>query len=199
VNGSWPHGDPQTIARTILAEPRFRSAVLPAVGPSWWERLLRWLGELLRHVFRSVPQGSGNVFMIVVVIAALAVLAVGVVMLVRRARPQPRRAGNRVEASALADELDASALRARARAAAAAQRFREAAALLWASALRALDERGRVRFDLARTPSEWRRLVRDPAFDVLARDAVFALFGERAPDAEALARMNAAYDVLLPR
>lgn len=199
MNGAWPHGDPAALARAIVAEPRFRRAVVPDGGPSWWERFFRWLGGLLRRVFHAVPHGSGDVLTVVVVVLALALLALGVGLLLRRVGPQRRRARGGLDAAALPDELDASALRARARAAAAAQRFREAAALLWISALRALDERGRVRFDVARTPGEWRRLVRDPAFDVLARDAVFALFGERVPDAEALERMDAAYDVLLPR
>ncbi|HTD36799.1 MAG TPA: DUF4129 domain-containing protein, partial [Candidatus Limnocylindrales bacterium] len=65
---------------------------------------------------------------------------------------------------------------------------------LWASAQRALDERGRVRFDPARTPGEWRRAVRDPSFDALARDAVIALFGDRGADAALVTRMREAYD-----
>ena len=70
---------------------------------------------------------------------------------------------------------------------------------MWASALRALDERGRVRYDAARTPGEWRRAVRDPAFDALARDAVVALFGNRGADAALVARMRESYDrVVVP-
>jgi hypothetical protein len=199
VSSAWPHGDPQALARAILAEPRFRHAVLSDAGPSWWERFSHWLAGLLRAMFHAVPHGSGDLLTVLVVIVVLAALAVGVGLLVRRVRPRRRRPRGGIDAAALPDELNASALRARARAAAGAQRFREAAALLWISALRALDERGRIRFDVARTPGEWRRLVRDPAFDVLARDAVFALFGERVPDAAALDRMNAAYDALLPR
>ena len=81
----------------------------------------------------------------------------------------------------------------RALAAAAERRHHEAAALLWASALRALDEGGRVRFDPARTPGEWRRAVRDPHFDALARDAVVALFGDRGADAALVERMREEY------
>ncbi|HEY6236828.1 MAG TPA: hypothetical protein VIW69_17135, partial [Candidatus Elarobacter sp.] len=58
----------------------------------------------------------------------------------------------------------------------------------------ALDERGRVRYDAARTPGEWRRMVRDPAFDALARDAVVALFGNRGADAALVTRMRESYD-----
>ena len=46
----------------------------------------------------------------------------------------------------------------------------------------------------ARTPGEWRRAVRDPAFDALARDAVVALFGNRGVDAALVTRMRASYD-----
>jgi hypothetical protein len=51
-----------------------------------------------------------------------------------------------------------------------------------------------VRFDAARTPGEWRRAVRDPAFDALARDAVVALFGDRGADASLVTRMRESYD-----
>ena len=111
----------------------------------------------------------------------------------RRVRAE-RRFGN---AGALDQSGDARALFERALSAAAAGRHHEAAALLWASALRALDERGRVRFDAARTPGEWRRAVRDPAFDGLSRDAVVALFGDRDVDAALVARMRSAYDALV--
>ena len=105
----------------------------------------------------------------------------------RWARGRPHRRARRRDA-------DAKTLLARALEAAAAGRHHDAAALLWASALRALDERGRVRYDPARTPGEWRREVRDPSFDVLARDAVVALFGDRGADAALVARMREAYD-----
>ena len=126
-------------------------------------------------------------------VVVLAFLLFVVVRFARRTRLQrPARQAN--AAVALASDADARTLLARARAAAAAGRNHEAAALLWASALRALDERGRVRFDPARTPGEWRRLVGDPAFDALARDAVVAMFGERDPDAALVARMRETYD-----
>ncbi|HTW84826.1 MAG TPA: hypothetical protein VMD91_12205 [Candidatus Sulfotelmatobacter sp.] len=196
----WRHGDPHDLARAIVAEPRFRHAP-PLGGPTWWDRFWSWLGHLLAKLFHSAPSGAGDLFSLVLVGAVLVGVVAVVVLVLAQITLGPRaRARRRArEAEVIGEELDAAALRARARAAVAAQRYREAAALLWASALRALDERGRVRFDAARTPSEWRRLVREPAFDALARDAVFALFDERTPDADALARMDAAYDVLLSR
>ena len=105
-----------------------------------------------------------------------------------------RTARSARSAEALGEDADARTLLARALDAASAGRHHEAAALLWASALRALDERGRVRYDAARTPGEWRRAVRDPDFDALARDAVVALFGDRGADAALVARMRETYD-----
>jgi hypothetical protein len=204
VSPTWPHGDPRDVARAILAEPRFRGVSSDTAGPTWWDRLVEWFDKLMRALFGPLVDKHGDLLTVIGVVVAVALLlgvVVVLVLLLERFAPGLRGAGRaRVpEARALSEEQDAATLRARARAAATAGRFREAAALLWAAALRALDERGRVRFDAARSPSEWRRAVRDPAFDELARDAVVALFGERAPDAAVLARMDAAYDVLLVR
>lgn len=90
----------------------------------------------------------------------------------------------------------AAELRADARAAAARGAYREAARLLFTAALRALDEVGRMRYDAALTPGEYRRAVRDPRFDVLAREATVALFATREPDAALVERMERAYDGL---
>ena len=203
MSPTWPHGDPRELARAILAEPRFRGVQGDAGGPTWWDRLSDWFARLMRALIGPFVDKHGDLLTVVGVVFAVALLlgvVVALVLLLERFAPGLRRGAGRArgpEAHALSAGQDAATLRARARAAATAGRFREAAALLWAAALRALDERGRVRFDAARTPSEWRRAVRDPAFDALARDAVVALFGAASPDAAVLARMDAAYDVLL--
>jgi hypothetical protein len=105
-----------------------------------------------------------------------------------------RRSAARAEAAALHEECDAAGLRARALTAAAEGRYHDAAVLLWSSALHALDERGTVRYDPSRSPAEWRRAVRDPAFDAFARDAVVALFAPRAVDGALVDRMRTAYE-----
>jgi hypothetical protein len=69
--------------------------------------------------------------------------------------------------------------------------------LLFVSALRALDERGRLAFDPARTAGEARRALRDRDFDDLAREGTSAIFAADAATAERFARMNAAYVRLL--
>ena len=204
MTATWPHGDPRDLARAILAEPRFRGALGDTGGPTWWDRVVEWFEQLMRALFGPLVEKHGDLLTVIGVFVAVALLVgvvVAVVLLLGRFAPRLRGAdrSSAPAAHALSAEQDAATLRTRARAAVTAGRFREAAALLWAAALRALDERGRGRCDAARTPSEWRRAVRDPAFDALARDAVVALFGERAPDAAVLARMDAAYDVLLVR
>ncbi|HEY4440500.1 MAG TPA: DUF4129 domain-containing protein [Candidatus Elarobacter sp.] len=204
MSSPWAHGDPRAIAHAILADPRYHAADKPT-AKSLWDIFWEWVGHWFDRLFGGLHiSGGGNaglaLFLGYLVLAAVIVGVVAVVLLVlppgtRFAARRGRRGGGHVYA--LADEGDAMRLRGRAREAAAAGRYREAAGFLWASALHALDELGRVRYDPARTPGEWRRAVRDPAFDGLTRDAVVALFGDHEPDATLVARMDAAYDAAL--
>jgi len=202
VNPVWPHGDPRAVAQAILADSRYRSAPQRAAPKSFWD--VAW--EALRHWLSTFFKPLGHVLgddrvttTVGILILVVAVMFL-IVVTVRFVRPylRTRKARAAPGAGALAGAGSSAArLRARAMAAAAAGRYREAAALLWASALHALDEAGRVRFDPARTPGEWRRAVRDPAFDALERDAVVALFGGSPVDAALVARMRDAYDAVL--
>jgi len=195
---SWPHGDPRAVAQRILADRQYQLAPqqpgdkswLDLLGDAWnalWHRLTAPLGQLLGN------QTLTSVIGIAVLVVLLAFLAFVVARFATRLRLRTS-ARARAAAFALGDDADARTLFARALAAAAEGRHHDAAALLWASALRALDEHGHVRYDPARTPGEWRRAVHDPAFDALARDAVVALFGNRAVDAAFVARMRESYD-----
>ena len=202
MNVAWPHGDPRTVAKAVLADRRYHTAPQAAAPKSlWdllWEAVGRWLDALLKplgHVFGNNPFTELLGFAVLAVVLGL--LVAGALYFLRPLFAQHRARAARVAASALAADGDAATLRARARAAADAGRYRDAATLLWASALRALDELGRVRYDPARTPGEWRRAVRESAFDTLARDAVVALFGDRAVDAALVARMTSAYDAVI--
>lgn len=194
----WPHGDPRDVAHGILTDRRFQTAPQGPGEKSWLDLLFEALKRLWDWMTRPLEHLMGNsaltrVLGIAVLVAVLCFLVYVVARFARRgygARRQRPQAG----AFALGDGADACTLLARALAAARDGRHHEAAALLWASALRALDERGRVAYDPARTPGEWRRAVRDPAFDALARDAVVALFGDRGADAALVARMRASYD-----
>ena len=194
----WPHGDPRAVAQRILADRHFQLAPQKPGDKSWLELLGDAVSELWRRLTAPLGHLLGNqtlttVIGIVVLVALLVLLGFVVARFARGLRATPR-ARVRTDAFALADDADARTLFARALAAAAEGRHHDAAALLWASALRSLDERGRVRYDPARTPGEWRRAVRDPAFDALARDAVIALFGSRGVDAALVARMRASYE-----
>ncbi len=199
----WPHGDPRDVAHRILAGDRFRIAPQRPAQKSWLDLLWDAIRELWRRVTSPLQHVLGNetvtaVIGIAVLVALIALVAILVVRYTRRAR-EVRLGRARAQAFALGDDADAHTLFARALAAASDGRHHDAAALLWASALRALGERGRVPYDAARTPGEWRRAVRDPAFDALARDAVVALFGDRAVDAALVTRMRASYDrVVMP-
>jgi hypothetical protein len=200
MSAAWPHGDPRDVERTVLADPRFHLAAQTPSRP-WWSWLLDELGKWWNRLWEPLANAVGNQWLaraigIGILVIALAFLAF---IIVRFARGLRIRRAERVSvrATALAAQADARTLFALALAAAAEGRHHDAAALLWSSALRALDERGRIRYDAARTPGEWRRAVRDPAFDALARDAVIALFGDDGADASLVARMRDAYDRVL--
>jgi Na+-transporting methylmalonyl-CoA/oxaloacetate decarboxylase gamma subunit len=198
MSAPWPHGDPRDVARSLLADPRFRTVPDAPAGKSWWDYLLDAIRPWWHRLFDPLGHAIGNDLVtrgigIGVLVLVLAFLVYVILRFAKRLRVR-LTARESVAAAALETEYDARTLLARALAAAAAGRHHEAAALLWSSALRALDERGRVRFDAARTPGEWRRAVRDPAFDALAHDAVVALFGDRGADASLVTRMRESYD-----
>ena len=194
----WPHGDPRAVAQRILADRQFQLAPQTPGDKSWLDLIGDAVGELWRRMMAPLGHLLGNKTLTSVVgTAVLVVLLVFLALIVVRfARGIRRKQTVRSNAATFALDADADArtLLARALAAAAEGRHHDAAALLWASALRALDERGNVRYDPARTPGEWRRAVRDPAFDALARDAVVAMFGNRGADAALVTRMRASYD-----
>jgi hypothetical protein len=198
MNVPWPKGDPRELAHRIVAEPGFQHAAQRPGEKTWLDYVLDALQRLWDAIISPIRHLAGNgkassVIGTVVLIAVVVLLGFVIARFARRVswRRAPRPGAAFAE---LGGGGDARSLLARALDAASAGRHHEAAALLWASALRALDERGRVRFDAARTPGEWRRAVRDPSFDALARDAVTALFGERGADAALVERMRAAYD-----
>ena len=201
MNAPWQHGDPRALAQQIVAQPRFRSAPQTPGARSWLELLfdaLRRLWDAVTAPLRHLRGGQqlADVLAIVLLAVVLGALTYLIVRFARRTRAT-RRVRTLIAADPLGDVRDAAMLHAAAADAAARGRWREAAALLWAAALRALDERGRVRYDPARTPGEWRRAVGDPSFDLLARDAVVALFGDRAVDGALVERMRSAYERIL--
>ncbi len=203
---AWPDGDPRDVVRTILAGGRFRLAPASAATAhrSWWDIAWDWMVAQLKALLGGIGRvlGSHNSFETVIgfvlIGAALLLLGAGTYRLVgswARARDPQRSDGVGAVADVAARSSDD--LRAAALAAARVRRFREAAALLFAAAVRALDERGRIAYDPARTPGEYRRLVRDPAFDALAGDTVVALFAADEPPRELFERMCGNYEQFL--
>lgn len=198
MNPLWPRGDPRDVAQAILAGPLYRNAAQTPAERGWWDLVHELLAKLwdrlvapLRGIFGN--DAATSTIGVVVLVAALVFLAVVVVRFARRFSFS-RVPSVVSDVAALQDGDDAATLRARALDAASEGRYHDAAVLLWTSALHALDERGRVRYDPARSPGEWRRIVRDPAFDAFARDAVVALFARRTVDAALVERMGKAYE-----
>jgi hypothetical protein len=203
VTPLWPHGDPREAARRILEERKFRELADRATPPSWWDRFWQGVWDAFRHLFHGPTDLRGaSGFVEFIGYLIIAAVAIGVIFVLVRFGPglfsgRARRARAARESFALEAVGTAAELRARAAAAEASGNHREAATLLWGSLLYALDERGRARYDSARTPGEWRRIVRDRTFDGVARDATVALFADDPVDAELVARMNERYDRLV--
>jgi hypothetical protein len=114
-------------------------------------------------------------------------------LIVRFVRLPARRQRAAIASVVLERELTSGELIAQALAAARAERWHLAASLLARAALHALDERGRLRFDPARTPGEVRRVLNDPAFDAFEREATITLFAAGAASAESFARLRTSY------
>jgi len=193
----WPHGDPREVVQRVLADGRFGRAPQHPGEKSWIDVLYDAIRDLWHRLTDPLNHVAGNswfttVLGIIVLVTVITLLTFVIVRFAARFSWSGARPGSAPAVTGF--DADARTLLTRALDAAAAGRHHEAAALLWASALRALDEAGRVRFDPARTPGEWRRIVRDANFDAFARDAVVALFGDRGADAALVARMRETYD-----
>ena len=193
----WPHGDPRDLARAIVADPRYRGTTSgDAPARSLIDRILMWLGERFADLVHAIGHvlGSRSPLNVAIGVAVLAAGAAGLVFLiVRFVRLPSRRHGPAAASVSLERELTSAELVAQALAAARAQRWHDAASALVRAALHALDERGRLHFDPARTPGEARRLLHDPAFDAFEREATTALFAAHAATPERFARMRATY------
>jgi len=194
--------DPDTLARSIVADRRYR--IQPDVKPAepWWHPIWQWIRDRLHDLFHGIGHVASGLGLPAEMIGVVLLGAGGVglvYLLVRLVAWYTMRTSVRApRAGAVALDVirTAAELRAEARAAAARGAYRDAARLLFFAALRALDEAGRIRYDAALTPGEYRRAVRDPRFDVLARDATVALFATDEPDGALVERMERAYDGL---
>jgi hypothetical protein len=192
----WPHGDPRDVARAIVADPRYHGTTGAPPAPGLLERLLAWIGARLGDLFHAIGHvlGARSPLNVAVGVAVLVLtLAALAFVIVRFVRLPGRRARTNATGVALERVTTSAGLVAAALAAARGERWHDAASLLARAALHALDERGRLRFDPARTPGEARRLLHDDAFDVFEREATLALFAAHAATPERFARLRTAY------
>jgi hypothetical protein len=186
-----PRGDVSATAAQILAEPAYRAArTAPAPEPqrTIWEKILDWIVAQIIKLFSGMAQAAagvpllGSVFAIVLI--ALAVLGLAYVgyriadgLALRRKTSSAD--GELLPPIASADEVHAAAI-----AAARDGAYARAIALLFHASLLQLDRTNRVEYDPARTPGEYRRLVRAKAppvagdFDALARVFTLAAFAD---------------------
>jgi hypothetical protein len=186
-----PRGDVAAAAAQILAEPAYRAArtgPAPATQKTIWEKILDWIVEQFVRLFSGLAQAAagvpllGSVFAIVLI--ALAVLGLAYVAYriadgLALRRKTISADGELLPPIATADELHAAAIDA-----ARAGAYARAIALLFHASLLQLDRTNRVEYDPARTPGEYRRLVRAKAppaagdFDALARVFTLAAFAD---------------------
>ncbi len=183
--------------RDVLAQPQFRDAVPTTATPpqpTILQLLWQWVYDhAIAPLFAKLGSalGASPALASAVGIGAIlvALVALGVVV--------QRLLANRVRADAtdapaqglVPTDRDAAAWVAFARAAAARGEFATAIAALFSAALVTLDARAIVAFDAARTPGEYRRLVRRErppaadAFDALATLFIRARYARETPDA----------------
>ncbi len=214
---TWPHGDPNVVARGILAERAYAgightTATPPpeSIEQIVWEWLVdhvfRPLFHPLAHAF-AASRGAATIIGFVLVIFALGLVAfVAFRVFAAFVRVSNARDGDGAHGSVPLDLRDASEWRAVARALAARGEYARAIAALFSAALAELDARALVGFDSSRTPGEYARLVRRakvaaaPPFDVLCDRFVRALYAPNAPaaaDYEAAERALAAFEPAL--
>lgn len=184
-----PARDPQALARDILAQSRFRLHAQAPAARTWWDALRDWLGDrwnqLLNAFSHHVRIGSGASTAIGDLLLAVIIVLV-IVVLVRLLLSIARDgfAGAGAGINALPVPADPAALHQQARQAAQQGAYALAIALLFRAALAALDARGLLRDDPARTVNECRRDVRarassmSGAFDCIARAFTAAVYAE---------------------
>jgi hypothetical protein len=192
---TWPHGDPDAVAKEILAQPAYRTAPTQAhpPPPNLWELFWQWIDRVLHPFFVWLDRamsGSGKAGTLI----GIAIIAVSVLLLAfllyrivaAFVRPSQER-GSRAALGVRLESRSSGEWRALATQAAAAGDYARAIAALFAAALVALDECALVPFDAACTPGEYRRRVRrarEPAaapFDRLVERFVLATFGRELP------------------
>ncbi len=199
---TWPRGDPDAVARNVLAGSDFRGAAVTTAAKAHatllgvvWDWIRDHLLQPLLHPLvaaLAASRDAGTAVGIVLVIVALGGLAfVAFRLALAFVRVPAVRAQRAPHVRELAEPRDSRDWRALAAAAAGRGEYARAVAALFAAALTLLDERDVIARDAARTPGEYRRMLRRtrPAaaapFDELAERLVNALYAPQPPDPEA--------------
>jgi hypothetical protein len=201
------------VARTVLAQPAYHVPATSAAAPhaDLMTVIFDWLAKLL-HPFAHWLEGAAGsarpfgalagALVLGAVLGLLALLLWRIANALLKDPPRPRLPGN-FTGGALTGR-SASDWREFAERAANAGDYARAIAALFSGALATLDERSLVPFDAARTPGEYRRLVRrtKPAlagpFDALSRAFVRAAFAAAVPQRADYERAAGSYDALVP-
>lgn len=202
-----PPRDPEALARAILAGSRFRVRVSAPAARTWWDTLRDWIGAQWNrlmdafahhvHFGRSTGVAIGDII-IAMLVAIVAIAGTRLLLSIVRESGQTHSAPR-----ALPSHADAAALYGAAQSAAQNGRYAGAVALLFQAALAALDARGVLRDDPARTVNECRKDVRLHApsiagqFDVIARAFTGAIYAEDRVDVQAWAMVERAYSLVL--
>jgi hypothetical protein len=186
----WPHGDPNAVARSVLAQPAFTARPQTDETAPLIFKVFRWIGERLGPLFRWFSRRVGGAarygaWLAYGLFAAAAVAVAAAAFAFAARLVQRRRNAEQLAATESIAAANATVEAARSAAAAAARAgdHRRAIAMLFRAALLALDRAALVHFDAARTPGEYRRSVRRAAvaaaapFDDLAGLFVRATFG----------------------
>lgn len=198
-----PH-DPGVLARSILAQPRFRIQAQAAQSRSWWDDLRKWIGDrwdalmnAFAHHVKIGPGAGAALGDILIAVLVLLVVIVGVRLLVGAAREHASATG--IAATPLPAHASAAELFEAAQHAAAVGAYAAAIALAFRAALVTLDAHGALRDDPARTVNECRRDVRaraprfGAAFDSIARAFTAAVYAEDRAGAEQWSEVERAY------
>lgn len=218
IVSGWPHGDPDAVVRAVLAQRAFDHMATSgdrAGGPSPWALLWEWFVQHVIHPLFApfahavaASRGIGTAFGVALLAFAFAALVVACVRLALRfATPRRGLANSAGVSKAASREQSSLQWRTLGMELAARGEHARAVAAFFAAALAALDERNVVSFERARTPGEYRRLVRRacaaaaPPFDDLSERFSRAAYGAaalQADDAMRAERALAAFEPALP-
>lgn len=199
------------LIREILAHPEYRRSTVASVHDAsplfaLLQSVLDFFTHLLKPVFDgSHTQGLGILVVVLVYVAVLGAVIYLVLALVEAlAGWSPFRDRSGLAATQALEKTAPLALRREAAAAYERGEFGRAIALLFRAALFALDRAAVVAFDAARTPGEYRGLVRRalpaqaPPFEDLSRRFVRASFAATATRPEDYDAAEAAYAEFAP-